>query len=728
MSQIRPVRAAAAALVLACLLPGAARGGRLTLSLDGTWTLAESVAGDEPPGAAFDHRGPVPGLADLAVPSFVDVDRYESKEFLNHPSHRPLAPAGVEGIARQRRGYFWYERSFTAPARREVARLRINKAQFGTAVWLNGKKIGEHLGCFTAGVFDLTGAIRWDGTNRLVVRIGAHPGVLPPTHPAGTDFEKIRWTPGIYDSVSLLLSDGPIIEGVQVAPRIATGEAVVQTRVRNPGGARTFTLVHVVRPGWDQTGAPAAELRTGPIRLGAGEERVLTHTLRLAGARLWAPESPSLYLLESSTGGDSLKTRFGMREFRFDTATRRAYLNGSPYFLRGSNITLHRFFEDPRRGALPWDEGWVRRLLVDIPRRLHWNSFRFCIGPVPDRWLDIADEAGLLIENEFFIWSMDGGIKGWDPGVLTEQLKEWMRDNWNHPSVVIWDAMNETTAEQIGGRIIPAIRGLDLSGRPWETGWDPPSGPDDPMEDHPYLFAPFRKPRFRMVDLETMSGAESAEDTVATGHARILNEYGWLWLHRDGTPTRLTKEVYDGLLGPRATPAERRSLYAYLLGGLTEYWRAHRSFAGVLHFVYLTADYPESYTADPFRDIARLELDPDFADYAGQAFKPLGVYINFWHDRLQAGSAPRFVIMMLNDGAREQAGELSLSLLGRDGGQRVRVQVPFRIPPLGQHTYRLVLPIPQVTGPHTLQAAAQVEGGPASDATLSRRRVLVVAR
>ena len=37
-----------------------------------------------------------------------------------------------------------------------------------------------------------------------------------------------------------------------------------------------------------------------------------------------------------------------MREFRFDTATRRAYLNGKPYFLRGSNITLHRFFEDPQ--------------------------------------------------------------------------------------------------------------------------------------------------------------------------------------------------------------------------------------------------------------------------------------------------------------------------------------------------------------------------------------------
>jgi hypothetical protein len=43
---------------------------------------------------------------------------------------------------------------------------------------------------------------------------------------------------------------------------------------------------------------------------------------------------------------------------------------------------------------LPWDEAWVRKLLVDIPHRMHWNYFRFCIGPVPDRWLEICDEAG----------------------------------------------------------------------------------------------------------------------------------------------------------------------------------------------------------------------------------------------------------------------------------------------------------------------------------------------
>ena len=79
----------------------------------------------------------------------------------------------------------------------------------------------------------------------------------------------------------------------------------------------------------------------------------MTQTLKIPDAHLWSPEDPFLYVVESSTGGDSFETRFGMREFKFDAATRRAYLNGKIYYLRGSNITLHRFLEDPLCRDLP---------------------------------------------------------------------------------------------------------------------------------------------------------------------------------------------------------------------------------------------------------------------------------------------------------------------------------------------------------------------------------------
>ena len=141
--------------------------------------------------------------------------------------------------------------------------------------------------------------------------------------------------------------------------------------------------------------------------------------------------------------------------------TQRAYLNGRPYFLRGSNITLHRFFEDPESGTLPWNEAWLHRLLVEIPKQMHWNAFRFCIGPVPDRWLEIADENGLLIQNEYMVWtghpSWRGGYRDrYDTNEMIGEYKEWIRDNWNHPSVAIWDATNESWLPQFSSTIIPA--------------------------------------------------------------------------------------------------------------------------------------------------------------------------------------------------------------------------------------------------------------------------------
>ncbi|MCX6376988.1 MAG: hypothetical protein NTU88_13310, partial [Armatimonadetes bacterium] len=438
------------------------------------------------------------------------------------------------GVPRQNRNYFWYRTRFRAPAKKEVAILKVNKAQFGTAVWLNGKPVGEHLGCFTAGYFNLTGVVQWQGENSLVVRIGAHPAAVPETAPAGTDNEKLKWAPGIYDAVSVWFADNPAIESVQVAPRVASSEVVIQTTLTNHGGDRSFTLRHKL------AGAPETAEK---LTLKAGETRTLARTVKLANAKLWTPETPHLYTLETSTGGDTLSTRFGMREFRFDTATKRAYLNGRPYFLRGSNITLHRFFEDPKCGRLPWDEKWVRKLLAEIPKRLSWNSFRFCIGPVPDMWLDIADEAGLLIQNEFFVWEYRNQ---WDTEEMARQYGEWMRDNWNHPSVAVWDASNETRSETLM-QIIERVRGLDLSNRPWENGYNIPAGPDDPVEDHPYLFGRLGR-GFEIPELERMTGAKTTNSPHPTGHAVIINEYGWLWLNRDGTPTELTKDVYARLV------------------------------------------------------------------------------------------------------------------------------------------------------------------------------------
>ena len=713
--------------------------GRSTVSLNGTWDVEDSVAADVLP-ARYTHTVPVPGLAHSAVPAFVDVDQFQSRELLSNLVSKNMYPqaeyeklGSLKGFSRQQRNYFWYRKTFTGPAQRTVAMLKINKAQFGAVVYLNGVRIGEHDPCFTAAWFDVTKTLHWGGTNELVVRIGAHPNMLPANVSGGTDFEKNRWTPGIYDDVALFAMDDPVITNVQVAPQLATGRILVRTELHN---ASTHAVTTTVQQQVTQrvSHAPVSTLVTTSVNVAAGATITVDQRVPLTSPHLWSPEDPFLYSVRTTTSGDSMDTRFGMREFRFDTATRRAYLNGKPYFLRGSNITLHRFFEDPEVGTLPWDEAWLHKLLVTIPKGMHWNAFRFCIGPVPDRWLEIADENGLLIQNEYFVWvgnKRENYKQPYDADEMIGEYREWMRDNWNHPSVAIWDATNESWLPGFSERVIPAVRNLDLSHRPWEDSYNAPAGGDDPVEDHQYLFQRLSlltdaqlaaRASFQSVDLEQMLGPTPSGSTYKSGHANILNEYGWVWLNRDGTPTLLTPFLYSRLLGDRNTTENRFKLQAYLLGGETEFWRATRHYAGILHFVYLTSSDPKAFTADHFTDVKTLQLQPDFQRSMEQAFNPLGVYLNFWQPKIPAGHSRDYTVEMVNDEDRVRSGILRVVFKDAAGREAAAQQRSFALTPFGAESYTVTLQAPAGSGEYSVEAIATATDA-AGHPTVSRRDV-----
>lgn len=713
---------------------------RTTLSLNGLWDVDESLGPDDEP-KLFNHKVPVPGLTHSAFPAFPHVDEYQTRQLLSDfvefgdlSKADYLKTAGTRGVSTQPRNYFWYRHTFFAPPRHAVALLKINKAQFGALVFLNGVRIGEHLPCFSAAILDVTQSILWNAQNELVIRIGAHPGVLPPNVIASTDFEKYHWTPGIYDDVSLIATNNPVIFTIQVAPQLASSNVLIQTVLHNYADHTIGTAVEQQVFEF-KSGVPSSAIATTQVQLGPGATQTITQTVPIPKAHLWSPEDPFLYRVTTTTFGDSTSARFGMREFRFDTVTQRAYLNGRPYFLRGSNITLHRFFEDPEVGTLPWDEAWLHRLLVTIPKQLHWNAFRFCIGPVPDRWLEIADESGLLIQNEYPVWVGAPGWLGYDPTLqydtkeMIAEYGEWMRDNWNHPSVAVWDASNESYLPEFSRTIIPAVRGLDLSNRPWENSYNTPAGADDPVEDHQYLMQALGdkdyptdgRHLFQMTDLETMLGPAPGPESK-TGHAMILNEYGWLWLNRDGSPTLVTQYLYPHLLGERNTAANRLALQAYILGGETEYWRAYRRYAGVLHFVYLTSSHPKAFTSDHWLNLKTLQLQPDFERAMENAFNPLGVYLNFWHPTLPASQFQDFTISMVNDEDRPRSGTLRLAFFDAAGKEAAAQLQPFSLHALGAASYLVSFQAPAAAGSYSLQAIATPDDDP-SHPTVSRRNV-----
>jgi beta-galactosidase len=713
---------------------------RTTLNLDGVWEVEESNERDVPP-ASFGHSARVPGLLSSASPAFAAVGEFATAEAQIFRRMLGWMTGGavsleidegaleprVSGVSFQDRDYFWYRRTFTTPIAREHASLSVLKAQFGSAIWLNGTLLGESDASFTSATYDASSAVRWDGDNELVIRVGAHPGVLPPGNAVNVDYEKEAWYPGIWDTVELHVFDGPSLDSVQVAPRISPRQILIETVVTNAEEeARSIILEQTVT---DLDGHPIADSVSEPVTIAPGESLVHSSSIALPDAELWSPSSPNLYKLVTSTGGDSVVTRFGIRELRFDTSTKRAYLNDEMIFLRGSGIALHRFFEDPLCGNLPWDDDWVRKLLGDRAQRMNFNMLKLTISPVPRKWFDIADELGLILNYEFPMWTLSPAITGgfdkyYDHDVVKKEMGDWVRDSRNHPSLAWWATSLESVAPWMADEVLPEVRKLDLSGRAWSDSFNPPSEPDDPKEDHPYEFAANQNPdtpHFDMVQLESrgaFSGIHIPGD-AGSGHASIIGEYGWLWLNRLGDPTLLTQNMYPSLPYPTATRTERIETACYLLAGLTEYWRSFRNQSAIIFYGYLASSKPlgRTYTSDYFADVEQLLFHEPFTDYVGEAFKPVGVYINFWQRQLQAGSAQSLHVMICNDSAEDLEGTLNLTFETADGEVELGSK-PIRLKALGQATVRLTVTLPTQIGPGTLRASAVTTDG---SSTLSRR-------
>ena len=352
---------------------------RQVLSLDGEWQIAEG--GLETVPERFARVVAVPGLVDMVRPAFAEVGQRS-------------------GL----REAFWYRRHFNVEgAVPEVALLKLHKARYGSKVILNGQVLGEHLPSFTASYFDVRAHLKGEGaSNELLIRVGADRESLPVGMPTGWDFEKYRYLAGIYDSVELILTQAPYLVNIQAVPDLVSGSVRVVAEVQAGAAGGNIDLHAEVR---EVRSGRLRGQRNGPIQLRGRERRSLELIIPIAKPRLWSPEDPFLYELTVSTGADAGRVRFGLRTFQFEPGGKYALLNGKRYFLRGSNVTIYRFFEDAARGDKPWREEWVRGLHEKV-KSMHWNSLRYCIGFPPDFWYDIADEVGILIQDEFPIWTL----------------------------------------------------------------------------------------------------------------------------------------------------------------------------------------------------------------------------------------------------------------------------------------------------------------------------------
>jgi len=704
------------------------------LSLNGTWQFEQTA--DAFPPKKFTRKIPVPGLIHLARPKIEDYEK-----FFHQPEETGFKTTHSLYDIDYKPKYSWYKKSIVIPEkyRGKEAVLTILKSQYVTQIIVNGRDFGTFMECYTPNEANITNALRYGKENEILVRVGDRTW-LPSQAAGSTDKEKEHYLPGIWDNVFLSFTGKIKVNRLLCLPDLQHESLTVKTQLRNfyPAQLGYGDKMHDTVDVQIEVYEKSSGLKVAETSLRGKSKRdnltTMAASLHIPDPKAWSPDSPFLYearikVISDGDTSDMYRDHFGMRDF--NRKGKYFYLNGKKTFLRGTNITLQRFFEDPDCSNLVWDHEWVEKLMAHYPRQLHWNTMRICVGIVPDFWYDIADEHGILLQNEWLYWQNHG----WDHQIKKEYT-DWVWSDGNHPSIVIWDAINENWDDYIGNHLIPDLMELDPT-RIWDAGYmtaeQLTAGLDEMDEPHPYEGPnPWKNPEEYKIDPYPLGNLDYRNEkninSIESSAAQLVNEYGWIWLWRNGKPAKLTVNIYDYYLGENATVAERRAFQAYWLQLETEWLRSIRQHAGVLAFCYLTNNY--GYTGDWFiNDIANLEPGPTMPWFR-HAFAPAGVFINLTDERYtkflephQPGSELVFTMAGINDRTKVVRGSTILKLLNAQGTAVQERKIKTDLPTDIRKDIPVALTLPNEPGGYLLLAEFLPDG--AEEPVISRRYIRV---
>lgn len=196
----------------------------------------------------------------------------------------------------------------------------------------------------------------------------------------------------------------------------------------------------------------------------------LTHIyaeLRVPNARLWNCDHPVLYQLQIKAqhfdSKDQLTLPIGIRTLQF-SAERGFLLNGQPTLLRGACV----HHDNGLLGARAYDRAEQRK--ISLLRQAGFNAIRGSHNPMSETLMAECDRQGMLVIDEAFdMWHKRKNKQDYHQyfdSLSTHDLKNLVRRDRNHPSVIMYSIGNEIPerADSLGMVIASRLRAniLDL--------------------------------------------------------------------------------------------------------------------------------------------------------------------------------------------------------------------------------------------------------------------------
>ena len=292
-------------------------------------------------------------------------------------------------------GTGWYRKNFTLDKAMEgkEVRLDFDGVYMNATVYVNGHEVGTHPYGYTPFSFDITDYVKVGEVNTIAVKVD---------HKTPSS----RWYSGsgIYRSVYLTTTDKVHVDlnGVKVeTPDLAKGNqnTNIKTTVLNESDAeKAVTVTHTMFEKGKDT--KVGEVTTESKTVAAGQSVDVEATMNVKDAKMWSPESPNLYTVrtEVKVGEDvvdTYETEYGFRYFSFDTE--------KGFSLNGKNVKLKGVCMHHDQGALGAEAN--RRAIerqVEILKEMGCNSIRVTHNPAASALIDVCNEKGMIVIDEFF--------------------------------------------------------------------------------------------------------------------------------------------------------------------------------------------------------------------------------------------------------------------------------------------------------------------------------------
>ena len=453
-------------------------------------------------------------------------------------------------------GIAWYRLRFDLSDASGHWTLRFGAVMDIAEVFVNGQHLARHEHCFTPFELSVTKALR-SGENVLDVRV-YDPALTDPDH-IRLAHGKQGWANHVFPSrPSLYMTYGGIWQSVTLRRH---GPVVTRDVFINGDPGDLVTTVEVMNIS-DEAQAATVGVRTlglvheEHIDLAPSEVRTITASFGATNAKHWSPESPVLHraIVDVQVGGlsDRRQLRYGLRTIAIEGT--RLLVDGVPYRMKS---VLVQGFHAERLYA----EGTREEIVAEVQaaKDMGFNTLRLHIKAFDPVYLDVCDELGVFLECDLPIAEPIAHDELGNGTELSRRavdaITEQVRRDRNHPSIILWSAMNElcleapearggAAYEQFARTLYEAVRAADPTRPCIENEWWEPD--PDRIFCSPIMTAHWYG-RLHHDYLTTL--AADCEKWSHTGKVFYISEFGdWglpLMPELDDAPFWDTREVYS---------------------------------------------------------------------------------------------------------------------------------------------------------------------------------------